>query len=143
MTCSQVLNLRKDFSQYWFQYYIEYEKIISRLGDAVQYRNDRKNNRGRWTSTTYGGNMMDAWGNQFRAATMNAVEGMGHSIFNGIGNIIDESKADDQKKALFNDEKKRTVLENSVLNTLFNISEQGIRLIIDRAEILLDFGVSA
>lgn len=89
-------------------------EILSGLSDAKSYRSARKATRSRWTSTTYGGSIMDAWGNQFKAGTMNAIEGAGHSIANAIGNMVDEAKADEERANLFKNTAYRKKLTDSI-----------------------------
>ena len=88
--------------------------ISSKLSNAVDYRAARKASRGRWTSATFGGTMVDAWGNQFKASTMNAIEGAGHSVRNAIGNMIDEINADEERANLFKNRNYRNALADSV-----------------------------
>lgn len=88
--------------------------ISSKLSNAADYRTARKASRGRWTSATFGGTMLDAWGNQFKTATMNAIEGAGHSVRNAIGNMIDEINADEERANLFKNSNYRNALANSV-----------------------------
>ena len=97
-------------------------EIQSCLQNAQAYRAARKATRGRWTSATYGGTMADAWGNQFRAGTMNAIEGAGHSFVNAIGNMVDESKADDARRDLFLNHEYREKLIGSVTQSAYNLT---------------------
>lgn len=90
------------------------EQIISALSNAATYRAHRKNSRSRWSTITYGGSMLDAWSNQMKANTMNAIEGLGHSVINAIGNSLDESEANEKRRSLFRDEYYRKKLINSV-----------------------------
>lgn len=99
--------------------------ITSKLSNTADYRAARKASRGRWTSATYGGTMLDAWGNQFKASTMNAMEGVGHSVRNAIGNMMDEIKADEERKKLFKNTNYRNSLANSVL-----VCAESLRLVI-------------
>lgn len=96
-------------------------EISSKLSNAVDYRASRKASRGRWTSATFGGTMLDAWGNQFKVATMNAIEGAGHSVRNAIGNMIDEINADEERANLFKNSNYRNALADSVLVCASNL----------------------
>ena len=89
------------------------EQICIDYGDEVQYRELRKESRGRWSSATFGGNAMDAWGNQLDAELMNLAEGIGHSIFNSVGNSLSKAKMERQLKQLYEDEALRTEIIDS------------------------------
>lgn len=98
-----------------YEVYVNRDNAISsKLSNAADYRAARKASRGRWTSATFGGTMLDAWGNQFKTATMNAIEGAGHSVRNAIGNMIDEINADEERANLFKNSNYRNALANSV-----------------------------
>ncbi len=109
------------FSNAYQRYEDRNEQIISKLSNAAEYRAIRKNSRPRWTSATYGGTMMNAWGNQFKAGTMNAIEGAGHSIRNAIGNAIDESDAKASRNELFKNQTYRKQLIDSVWICTINL----------------------
>ena len=110
-----------DFNRAYRTFAVEDERIISNLNNASYYRKMRKECRPRWTSATIGGNMAQAWGNKFQAAQMNAIEGMGHDIANAVGNAWDEAKADDKRKALFNDKQKRKALLDGAYSAIFDV----------------------
>lgn len=99
----------------------EDDAIISRLENAKAYRSARKATRSRWTATTYNGDMLDAWGNQFKAAQMNAIEGVGHSIRNAIGNMWDEAEADEKRAALFHNTAYQKEMADSIWTCASNL----------------------
>lgn len=109
------------FQEVYAKYVERDYAIASKLSNAADYRAARKDSRGRWTSTTIGGTMVDAWGNQFKAASMNAIEGAGHSVRNAIGNMIDEMNADDERKKLFENTALRNELASSVYVCAINL----------------------
>lgn len=83
------------------------EKIYSIMGDVEanrQYREARKENRGRWQVATIGGDFIDAGINQMKTNTMNAASGVAHSIVNNYANKRDRAKAERLLEELFEDE---------------------------------------
>lgn len=110
-----------DFQNAYENYITNNEQILSRLSNSMQYRQVRKQSRPRWVSATYGGDIFDAWGGRLKTSTMNVVEGAGHSIVNAIGNAIDESNAEDERKALFKNKKYQNILLNSVWKCAANL----------------------
>lgn len=115
-------------------------RIISNLSNAAAYRNVRKNSRPKWTSTTYGGTMVDAWSNQFKANTMNAFEGVGHSIRNAIGNAVDESNAKLERNNLFNNPSYREELVFSVYKCAYNLLDVLLNIINEKNLITIEIG---
>lgn len=119
-----------------------YEKIISDLSDAEEYRNARKASRPRWQSATIGGNAINAWSNQLESASMNLAEGAVHSVINAIGNAIDKSTARDNLKKLFENEEYRQNMIDSVYYSCFNIHLLLIEIINQESEFEIDGTVS-
>lgn len=102
------------FLKSYSEYDNTYNEIISELKGAEYAREQRKQNRARWQSATIGGNAITAWSNQLDAASMNAVEGIAHSIFNAIGNAMDRAEAKRNMIKLFENDELRTDLISSV-----------------------------
>lgn len=109
------------FAEAYQKYENRDNQILSKLSNAAEYRAMRKNSRPRWTSVTYGGDMLSAWGNQFKTGTMNVIEGAGHSIRNAIGNAIDEANAKAERNELFKNQSYRKQLINSVWHCASNL----------------------
>lgn len=75
------------------------DKILSIYQDVEmqkQYREDRKNNRARWTGGTIGGNAINAYSHQMDLAARNMAEGAVHSIFNAAGNAVSRAAANNE-----------------------------------------------
>ena len=102
------------FLKSYSEYESTYNKIISELKGAEYAREQRKQNRARWHSATIGGNAITAWSNQLDAASMNAAEGLAHSIFNAIGNAMDRAEAKRNLQKLFENEDLQTNLFSNV-----------------------------
>ncbi len=113
------------FENAYGEYVVQSYAIDAKLSNAADYRAARKAYRGRWTSATFGGSMLDAWGNQLKVSAMNAIEGAGHSIRNAIGNMMDEINADDERKNLFKNTAYRKALASSVY-----VCAKNLRLVI-------------
>lgn len=114
------------------------DQIISvheNLEERKAYREDRKENRGRWQGGTFsvGGsvNVVDAYANQARMATMNAAEGAAYAIFNAIGNAWDTRKANNILYEIFKDPNTKGKLRKGVYNAAFQLHYALIALILD------------
>ena len=83
------------------------DRIDMDLLGEKEYRANRKENRGRWEVTTFGGTWGDAVGNQIQAGTMNLAGGLAHSVVNAIGNSISESEARARKRKLYTNDLKQ------------------------------------
>ena len=62
----------------------KYDSIVSRQEDAAEYRAARKNARSRWVGGGFG--VEGALKGAATASAYNAVTGLGHSMFNAVGN---------------------------------------------------------
>lgn len=96
-------------------------KISGDLSQSTTNRTVRKQYRSRWTSATYNGTMLDAWGNQLKAGTMNAIEGAGHSVVNFIGNAVDTANAEESRRVVFRNQKLRSQLIQGVWSSCSNL----------------------
>lgn len=115
------LNIFDDFNRAYRDFAVEDERIVSQLNNAVSYRKARKDSRPRWSSATIGGDMLQALGNQFQAAQMNAIEGIGNSIKNAIGDAFDEAAADEKRRSLFKNSNMREALLDGAYNAIINV----------------------
>ena len=106
-----------------------YAEIISDLNDAEYARELRKESRGRWQSATFGGSAISAWSNQLETTAMNAVEGIGYSIVNAIGNAFSRSEANRKIKNLFESKSLRQEMICSVYYSCFNLHNLLIDLV--------------
>lgn len=100
------------------------DRILSIYQDVEmqkQYREDRKNNRARWTGGTFGGNAINAYSHQMDLAARNMAEGAVHSIFNAAGNAISKAAANSELNSLFKSEEVKSSLIEGVLDTAFGM----------------------
>ena len=104
-------------------YFKNYESAYEEIEDAVaeidgdleeqrQLREERKQNRGRYTVTTFG-SLSNAVSNQIGVDILNGAIGWGHSIRNSAENAIDKSVAGDKKRKLFNNETRNRLADGT------------------------------
>lgn len=108
------------------------EQVISINNDVElqkQYRQQRKDSRGRWQGGTFGGNAINAVSHQMDIAAMNMASGAVHSIANAAGNFLTELQAESDLKALFNDENLCIFLSEGVYISAFSIIYVYIQLV--------------
>jgi len=98
-----------------------YYKICLTEEEAKQYRENRKNNRSRWRVLSTTGDFSKAVDAQITAGMWNIAEGIGHSIFNAIGNAVSKATAEVEKMKLFQAEETLTELTESVYLSCFYI----------------------
>lgn len=79
-----------------------FDEILQVNASAQQYRELRKESRGRVIGGGFG--FEGAVKGMAAAGAMNAAAGIGHSIFNSIGNALDNASAKDAMKKIFQDE---------------------------------------
>jgi len=79
-----------------------FDEILQANASAQQYRELRKESRGRVIGGGFG--FEGAVKGMAAAGAMNAAAGIGHSIFNSIGNALDNASAKDAMKKIFQDE---------------------------------------
>ncbi len=79
-----------------------FDEIIQANASAQQYRELRKESRGRVVGGGFG--FEGAVKGMAAAGAMNAAAGIGHSIFNSIGNALDNASAQDAMKKIFKDD---------------------------------------
>lgn len=108
------------------------EQVISINNDVElqkQYRQQRKDNRGRWQGATFGGNAINAVSHQMDIAAMNMASGAAHSIANAAGNFLTELQAESDLNDLFEDEEIKEILINGVYISAFSMLTVYIKLI--------------
>ena len=102
-----------------------------------QYREQRKENRGRWVGGTFGGNMVSAVSHQMDIAAMNLASGAAHSIVNAAGNFLTEMQAEADLKSLFEDED----VKNLLVEGVYLSSKSMIQVFIKLVGMNYDWGV--
>lgn len=98
---------------------LEYEK---------EFRQQRKDSRGKWVGGTFGGSPISAVSHQMDIAAMNLASGAVHSAVNLAGNLISEMEAAASLNNLFEDENTRQTLIDSVYISAFNLQYACIML---------------
>lgn len=113
------------------------EKIIAVNEDLEaqkQYRQERKDNRARWEGGSFGGTVIDDYAHQAGLGVRNAMEGVGHSIFNAVENSFSKMAANSELNKIFSDSETRTVIENGVFEAAFALHHVLIRLAAETKE---------
>lgn len=94
-----------------------YKNIIQQNEDEHEYREQRKENRGRFVGGGFG--LGGAISGSLKAGALNMATGLGHSVFNSIGNAMSDYEASKKLKELYELPQCRDILLNSV-NILVN-----------------------
>lgn len=94
-----------------------------------QYRQQRKDNRGRWQGATFGGNTINAVSHQMDIAAMNMASGAVHGIANAAGNFLSELEAESDLDDLFEDEEVKEIFVTGVYMSAFLMHSIYITLI--------------
>lgn len=102
-----------------------FDEIIQANASAQQYREFRKESRGRVVGGGFG--FEGAVKGMATAGAMNAAAGIGHSIFNSIGNALDNAAAQDAMNKIFKDE-----------NLICEYAEIAYQAVIDIEKIVLE-----
>ena len=105
-------------------------EIAGDLESAREYREARKDSRGRWVGGTFGGSMLDAIGDQAEIAAMNLATGAIHGLVNMAGNAISEREAKAKLKALLESRTTINRLGNGVLQSVFTLRNIFMKLVI-------------
>ena len=115
-----------------------YDKVTSRIYEIVgelennrQYREERKNSRGRYEVSTFGGGWLDAMTDQAEASLVNWGIGLAHSAVNAAGNKMDESSANNSLIELFEKPELKRILVNGVYASVFTFHYVLIELMKD------------
>ena len=96
----------------------QYNAILKRQNAEKKYRTDRKAGRSRWSGGGFG--MSGALKGAAQAASLNAVSGLGHSVFNAIGNAGSALSASMDKSALYKNSATQDVLLSGILADLLD-----------------------
>lgn len=114
----------------------KYMNIVLDEKQKEEYRQYRKNSRGRWQGGGFG--VQGAVQGAVKAGAMNAVTGMAHGTFNMIGRIGSSIKVNNQKSKIFNDSSTLETLANGVYSAVFNIHYSYTKFLEDNTN--LEFG---
>ncbi|MBR4724967.1 MAG: hypothetical protein IK071_04210, partial [Lachnospiraceae bacterium] len=113
----------------------EYEKVAESLSEIdeelnniKQYRAMRKATRSRygWVSSNNLSSMASA---SMSAGAMNLASGLGHSIFNFFGNAISTSKANSQKRELYNNPRTKALLLSGATQCVISMFDSYIQFV--------------
>lgn len=94
-----------------------YKNIIQQNEDEHEYREQRKENRGRFVGGGFG--LGGAISGSLKAGALNMATGLGHSVFNSIGNAMSNYEVSKKLKELYELPQCRDILLNAV-NILVN-----------------------
>lgn len=96
----------------------KYNEIIAEQEAEVQYRADRKAGRARVVGGGFG--VDGALKGMATAGAMNAASGIGHSIFNAIGNAGSAIAAASSKRALYKNEGTLALFKDAISSDIFD-----------------------
>lgn len=94
----------------------QYNTILRQQQNAQEYRANRKAGRSRWSGGGFG--LEGALKGAAEAAALNAVSGLGHSVFNAIGNAGSALSASLDKSALYKNSATQDTLLHGILTDL-------------------------
>ena len=114
---SKYFEWENDFNKL-FNHYVS---ICMTEEDEIKYREKRKESRSKWGVLFSSGDYSKDLSNEFDAGVRNVVEGIGHSIFNAIGDAISRSVAKNEKVKLFSNPETLKYLRDSLYRTCFNV----------------------
>lgn len=109
----------------------EIRKIDQTVQNERDYRDARKDSRGRWVGGTIGGSMIDAIGDQAEIAAMNLATGAVHSLVNMAGNAMSEKEAKKKKEALFKNPELFEMMMEGVFDSVITLKEMFIKIVIN------------
>lgn len=104
-----------------------YEAIIREKQAEQEYRAIRKESRSRWQGGGFG--LGGAIEGAAKAAALNAVSGLGHSVVNAAGNAVSAATAHSRLTSLFMNEKTIQTLLNGINNDITEVVNAHINLI--------------
>lgn len=105
----------------------QYNNILKQQNAEIEYRADRKAGRSRWVGGGFG--LGGALKGATQAAALNAVSGLGHSVFNAIGNAGSALSASMDKSALYKNAATQDTLLHGILTDLCTVYFAHIDLI--------------
>lgn len=118
-----------------------FEQNVERINGNLQYekaqREYRKENRARWVGGTISNrsNYIDDYMHQAELGMRNMAEGAGHTLFNAVGNAMSTSNANRQLNELFKNQEVRDLLNNGVLNAVWNLHFVLMDFLLDKLNI--------
>lgn len=133
-----------DQSGYFAEYQMAYdafEQRVEQINGNLQYekakREYRKENRARWVGGTFSSrsNYIDDYMHQAELGMRNMAEGAGHTLFNAVGNAVSTSNANRQLNDLFRNQSVRDLLNNGVLNAVWNLHFVLMDFLLDKLNI--------
>lgn len=102
--------------------------VLQELDDKKEYREIRKQSRGRWEGATISSadagfveSYVDNAELQLEMGARNVIEGLGHSAFNAIGNSISERNARKKIEAICNDDENKKLIAEGLEKTIFKL----------------------
>lgn len=93
-----------------------YRKIVFSAEEEKEYREQRKDSRGRWQGGGFG--MSAAIKGGIEAGAMNIATGMAHSVFNSIANKMTDAITEDEKVELFKD---TSIIKDLAFSIYYNV----------------------
>lgn len=111
----------------------QYEEIIDAQIEAVEYRKMRKNNRARFTGYGYG--ISGAISASIKSGAMNMATGIGHSLFNSVGNTGSEICSSVKQTALYKDQSVKDFLMNGIFLAVYQICDKVMDIIAENSDI--------
>lgn len=133
-----------DQSGYFAEYQMAYdafEQKVEQINGNLQYekakREYRKENRARWVGGSISSrpNYVDEYLHQAELGMRNMAEGAGHSIVNAVGNAMSTSNANRQLNQLFTNQGVRDMLNESVLQSVWNLHFVLMDFLLDKLNI--------
>lgn len=102
--------------------------VLQELDDKKEYREIRKQSRGRWEGATISSedagfveSYVDNAELQLEMGARNIIEELGHSAFNAIGNSISERNARKKIEAICNDDENKKLIAEGLEKTVFKL----------------------
>lgn len=105
----------------------QYQSIIQEQQQKSDYRNARKASRSRWSGGGFG--FSGAIKGAAQAATLNAVSGLGHSMFNAVGNAGSAVVAGASKSNLYNSSATINTLRNGIYDGILSAVNAHIQVV--------------
>lgn len=108
-----------EFGKVFFDITDKWAEIYFNEAEQKQYRENRKDSRGKWGVIASTNSYSDALLAKMKVGVWNLTEGAGHSIFNAIGNYSSAAEANKKKRELYDYVK--PFLVESIFQTCFYI----------------------
>lgn len=119
----------EDYSKAYEIFAEKIREIEGELNSKVAYREMRKENRGQWQGGSIHMGESEGWADsymndaelQLELGARNLAEGIGHSIFNSVGNMISTSNANKKMETVFRDENIKTSFKEGVFASAWKL----------------------